>query len=151
MNHLRLAGFGFLVCAILASSSCSSEARGQAVKIPPAYRPEGFPDIALERLRGYRLDPSEEPVALAYANGALRRFHVTFQTKDGDEPEDPVQVRDRLAGGLEALGWTRTTPAGSPVTTPETWNKNQEVLTITTEISSSKLKITLDLGSSRPL
>ncbi len=161
MNRLRLAGHGLLprnvlgcvalFCAAIFIGGCSGDSRGQAVKIPPAYRPEGFPDIALERLRGYRLDPDEEPLALAYANGALRRFHVTFQTKDSDEPEDPVRVRDRLAGGLTEQGWTRTSPAGAPATAPETWSKNQEALTIITEANSSRLKITIDLASTRPL
>lgn len=145
-----LGGGALIIAAMAGLSGCgSTDDRASVVKVPPAYRPEGFPDIALERLRGYRLVPGEIPLAVAYANGALRRFHVAFQTKDGDEPEDAIKLRDRLASGLTDQGWTRSSKAGAPVNQPETWNKGTEQLTITTQPNRSALVVTIDLVTNR--
>lgn len=107
MKHLAL----LLAALVIAGCESSREGGGSAgdgvtaARRPPAYHPDQFPDVPFERLVGYRLTVDNEQIAIAIAGGALRRLSVTFITKPGDDPREPVAEFDRVAGGLTGLGW----------------------------------------------
>lgn len=112
---------------------------------PLGYDPAGFPDLPLELLRGYRLAADHEPLAVAYAAGALRRFHVVF-ISGTDEAEVPQQALDRLAGGLGDRGWTRI---ATPENAPHRYTKGDERLDLDARLDGGRLLITWNLAPAR--
>jgi hypothetical protein len=113
---------------------------------PLAYQPEDFPDLPLERMRGYRLAADQdEPLAVSYAGGGLRRFQVVY-ISSGDTPETPQQVLDRLAGGLTERGWVRQPPEPKTPEGQERYAKGDETLTLSAEASHGRTVVAWNLA-----
>ena len=133
--------------ALVLLSGCSGDASRDDPKVlsrrPLAYQPEAFDDLGLELLRGYRLSADHEPLAVAYAGGALRRFDVVY-ISTGDDAEDPKRVMDRLAGGLTDRGWVRlpARPTDDPEEAPDRYRKGHEDLAVSAEIVSGRTLVT---------
>lgn len=141
-----LAGLAFLTVAL--TVGCSGDRRDESKvlnRVPQAYVREGFTDLPLEVIAGYRLAADQEPLAVSFAGGALRRFDVVY-TSTTEEPEPPRQVLDRLAGGMADRGWVRLpAPAKRTEATPDRYRKGDEVMAISAEISSSRTLVTWHL------
>ena len=142
MSPLRAA---WIPAALLLLGGCGGEDTRTdprtLTRRPAAYDPAAFPDLPLEILRGYRLDAEHEPLAVAYAGGALRRFNVVFISGEATD-ERPREVLDRLAGGLADRGWTRV-PA--PEDGPDRWRKADEQLALDAETDDGRLLVTWNL------
>ena len=140
-------------CAVFAAialfSGCTRDAgddgtghySGIRERAPVAYRPDQFPDIPLERLSGYRLTAEDAQVAVAFAGGALRRLHLVFITKPGDDARPPQEERDRLIGGLTPLGWHQSAADGDEVR----FTKGDETLVVSASTEGSATIIAVRL------
>ncbi len=130
-----------VLAAVFLLAGCESTREGEATADhsvathrPVAYHPEQFPDIPFERLVGYRLTAEDQQIAIATAGGSLRHLSVTFISKVGDEPRQPVAEADRIAGGLSAFGWKPRIANADSKNTPDDhrdfYVKNDETLSV---------------------
>ena len=129
-------------------TGCNTDARdnpsddGTVVRKPVAYHPESFPDIPFERLVGYRLTADDRQLAVAIAGGSLRRLSLVFITRPGDEAKPPLAELDRIAGGLNDLGWHKV--ATDDPLAPR-WTKGDETLAVTASLDSDATIISFQL------
>jgi len=115
---------GQAVC-VLALAGCHTSPSGPPREHyrPPAYHPEDFPDIPLDRLTGYELDPNvADPLAISLAGGTVRRFELGMIRRPTAKDQDPAVVLGIFASELPAFGWLQDAPGR--------WHKGGEVLVI---------------------
>ena len=123
----RRVGFGLVllqavVALALAGCHTSPSAPQREHYHPPAYHPEDFPDIPLDRLTGYELDPNADPLAISLAGGTVRRFEVAMIRRPTAKDQDPAVVLDIYASELPVFGWIQDAPGH--------WHKGGELLVI---------------------
>ncbi len=117
--------------ALLACSACSSGPRGAA---PPAPRPVGqrleqFPDIPMPA--GWKPLPDADHLAIAIANGAVRRLSVAMQAPAARADLQPPEAMTRYVGSvLGDTGWTRIGD-GRLSDVSQRWSKAGEILEVT--------------------
>ncbi len=147
-RRLSAAGLAVVAGLALVVVSCKTDARdsasddGTVVRKPVAYHPESFPDIPFERLVGYRLTADDRQLAVAVAGGALRRLSLVFITRPGDEPKEPKDELDRIAGGLGGLGWRQV---ASTVVNENRWIKGDETLVVAASLDDGATTISFHL------
>jgi len=121
-----------LCCAaLLIVQACSANARADmpAPPRPVGLRWEQFPDIPVPA--GWKPLPGEDHVAIAIANGAVRRLRVALQAPGGRADIEPAEAMTRHVGSvLREEGWTRV-GGGRTSDTIQRWTKRAETLTVT--------------------
>ena len=124
-----------VLLGLLAVSGCSTSDRGDA---PAPPRPVGlrwdqFPDIPMPA--GWLPLAGEDHVAIAIANGEVRRLRVALQAPAGRADLEPGDAMLRYVGSvLGEEGWTRV-GEGRNADTSQRWSKGSEVL----EVSAKRI------------
>lgn len=119
--------FAIIACVMLLSG-CSSDARGDAPAPPRplGLRWEQFPDIPMPA--GWAPLRGDDHVAIAIANGSVRRLAVALQAPAARSELQPPEAMTRYVGGpLSDAGWTRIGD-GRLSDTDQRWSKGTETL-----------------------
>ncbi len=122
-----------IALALLALSACSSDPRGDAPPAPrqPGLRLDQFPDIPTPA--GWKPLLGEDHVAIAIANGAVRRLALALQAPAARSELQPPEAMTRYVGApLSDSGWTRVGD-GRLSDIKQHWHKGNESLTVTAE------------------
>ncbi len=143
-GQFRVSGFGFresgtqavlVVLGLLVLSGCTANARGDAPAPPRpvGLRWEQFPDIPMPA--GWLPLAGEDHVAIAIANGEVRRLRVALQAPSGRADLEPADAMLRYVGSvLGEEGWARV-GEGRNADTSQRWSKRSEVL----EVSAKRI------------
>ncbi len=114
-------------------SACSTGGRGDAPAPPRplGLRWEHFADIPMPA--GWRPLPGDDHIAVAIANGAVRRLSVALQAPAARADLQPPEAMTRYVGGpLTDAGWTRSGD-GRLSDTDQRWSKGSEKLHVEAE------------------
>lgn len=131
-----------MALALLASGCSDPEAvRVTAPARPAGFEPERFPDIALPRA-GYMFSPNEDQLAIAIANGSIRRFEVALVQRENLPAQEPGELLGQVGRDLTARGWTKADEQGLR------WRKEGEELALETGRTDGRTSIRYRL---RPL
>ena len=139
-----------VLLALVVLPACSSGPRGNA---PPAPRPVGlrwdqFPDIPMPA--GWKPLPGEDHVAVAIANGGVRRLSVAMQAPAVRAELQPPEAMTRYVGAaLIDAGWTRIGD-GRLSDVSQRWRKGAETLAVSAERIDGLVVIRYSLEASPP-
>ena len=117
-----------IIAFALLLSGCSSDARGDAPAPPRPFglRWDQFPDIPMPA--GWAPLPGDDHVAIAIANGSVRRLSVALQAPAARADLQPPDAMTRYVGGpLADAGWARVGD-GRLSDTEQRWRKGGETL-----------------------
>lgn len=82
---------------------CGAKADPRSGPAPAAFDPERFTDIPFPP--GYVPKAGEDQLAVSYADGALRRYHVVLAQSTDDEQYQDDELGEWYRRRLEARGW----------------------------------------------
>ncbi len=120
--------------ALLVGCGDPEAVRVTAPARPAGFEPERFPDIALPRA-GYMFSLSEDQLAIAIANGSIRRFEVALVQRDNLPPQDPADLLGQVGHDLAARGWVKSDDRGLR------WRKGSEELALETGRTDGRTSI----------
>lgn len=123
-----------VVIALLASCSDPESVRVTAPARPAGFEPERFPDIALPRA-GYMYALDEDQLAVALANGTIRRFEVALVQRENLPPQDPAELLGQVGRDLATRGWAKADDQGLR------WRKGSEELALETGRTDGRTSI----------
>ena len=124
---IRCRNLALFAIAVLLSA-CAGGGRGDAPAPPRplGLRWEQFPDIPMPS--GWRPLTGTDHVAIAIANGTVRRLSVALQAPAARADLQPPEAMTRYVGGpLTDSGWTRV-GEGRLSDTDQRWSKGAEKL-----------------------
>ncbi len=104
-----------------------------------AFSPEQFADIPLPR--GYVFSPEKDQLAVTLAGGAVRRFEVSLEQREGAEPQSFDSLLREMQRELLAMGWL-VAPNRDDL---REWLKGQERLVLETGRTGGRTTIRLRL------
>lgn len=123
------------IFALLLTGCSDPEAvRVTAPARPAGFEPERFPDIALPRA-GYMYSLGEDQLAVAIANGSIRRFEVALVQRENQPPQDPAELLSQIGHDLAARGWVKADDHGLR------WRKGSEELALETGRTDGRTSI----------
>ena len=120
--------------ALLAGCSDPEAVRVTAPARPAGFEPERFPDIALPRA-GYMFSLGEDQLAVAIANGSIRRFEVSLEQRENQPPQDPAELLGQVGRDLAVRGWVKGDDRGLR------WRKGSEELALETGRTDGRTSI----------
>jgi hypothetical protein len=136
---LRSAVMGLAMLFTLVGCGEAERATTPPPSTSTAFSPEQFADIPLPR--GYVFSPEKDQLAVTLAGGAVRRFEVSLEQREGAEPQSFDNLLREMQRELSAAGWL-VAPNRDDL---REWWKGQERLVLETGRTGARTTIRLRL------